>query len=330
LWYLLTGQTPFAGRSIEEIRDKQTEQLPLEQLKYAHVPTRVIALLKSMLAVDPGRRPQTAHELYTAVHRSVIHFDLKSRARRRRFALAAAAALLIAAAILFGTWRYNHVQSSGQVDKSIAILPFESLSADKENAYLAEGIHAVILTRLSKIADLRVISRFSTQHYSSKPLNLPEVAKQLGVAHVLEGSVRKSGDAVRVNVQLIKGSTGSNLWADTFDRTTRDIFWLESEVAGAVADKMQARLSGDEKLVIAAKPTDSAEAYDAYLRGNLLSLRPGWVGAKDAQRYLEQAVQLDSKFALAWAELSIVDSGAYITSVPSTNGRAARRSATGS
>jgi serine/threonine protein kinase/tetratricopeptide (TPR) repeat protein len=312
-WYLVTGRTPFPGGSIEEIRAKQTEQLPLEQLKRAHIPMRVMALLKSMLAIDTGRRPQTARELFSAVHRCVVHFD-KARSRRRRFAFAAAAALLIATTILFVTWRYNHVQSSTQVDKSIAILPFESLSADKENAYLAEGIQSVILTRLSKIADLRVVSHTSTQHYSSKPLNLPEVAKQLGVAHVLEGSVQKSGDAVRVNVQLIKGSTGSNLWADTFDRATTDIFWLESEVAGAVADKMQARLSGDEKLVVAAKPTDNAEAYDAYLRGLSLSLKPGFIGAEDAQRYLKQAVQLDSKFALAWAELSIVDSGAYITS----------------
>ena len=147
------------------------------------------------------------------------------------------------------------------------MLPFENLSEDKANAYFADGIQDEILTRLSKIADLKVISRTSTQHYKSAPENLPEIARQLGVAHILEGSVQKSGDAVRVNVQLIKAANDSHLWADTFDRKLTDIFSVESEVAKAIADQLRAKLTGQEEQVIAAKPTDNPEAYDAYLRG---------------------------------------------------------------
>ena len=156
---------------------------------------------------------------------------------------------------------------NGISTKSIAVLPFENRSEDKANAYFAEGIQDEILTRLSKIADLKVISRTSTQHYKSAPENLPEIARQLGVAHILEGSVQKSGDAVRVNVQLIKAANDSHLWADTFDRKLTDIFSVESEVAKAIADQLRAKLTGQEEQVIAAKPTDNPEAYDAYLRG---------------------------------------------------------------
>src|SRR5438045_2374020 len=158
-------------------------------------------------------------------------------------------------------------------EKSIAVLPFEIRSEEKANAYFAEGIQDEILTRLSKIADLKVISRTSTQHYKSAPENLPNIARQLGVAHILEGSVQKSGDAVRVNVQLIKTANDSHLWADTFDRKLTDIFSVESEVAKAIADQLRAQLTGQEEQVIAAKPTDNPEAYDAYLRGLAYTLK---------------------------------------------------------
>ena len=158
-------------------------------------------------------------------------------------------------------------------EKSIAVLPFENRSQDKANAYFADGIQDEILTRLSKIADLKVISRTSTQHYKSAPENLPEIARQLGVAHIVEGSVQKSGDAVRVNVQLIKAANDSHLWADTFDRKLTDIFSVESEVAKAIADQLRAKLTGQEEQVIAAKPTDNPEAYDAYLRGLAYTLK---------------------------------------------------------
>jgi TolB-like protein/class 3 adenylate cyclase len=198
-------------------------------------------------------------------------------------------------------------------EKSIAVLPFENLSSDKENAYFADGIQDEILTRLAKIADLKVISRTSTQHYKSAPENLPEIARQLGVAHIVEGSVQKSGDSVRVNVQLIKAVNDSHLWADTFDRKLTDIFSVESEVAKAIADQLRAKLTGHEEQVIAAKPTDNPEAYDSYLRGLAYSLKPGtpadYLGA---QKYLKEAVRLDPKFALAWALLTYVDATGYV------------------
>src|SRR5438034_165801 len=200
-------------------------------------------------------------------------------------------------------------------EKSIAVLPFESRSEDKANAYFADGIQDEILTRLSKIADLKVISRTSTQHYKSAPENLPEIARQLGVAHILEGSVQKSGEAVRVNVQLIRAANDSHLWADTFDRKLTDIFSVESEVAKAIAEQLRAKLTGQEEQVIAAKPTDSTEAYDAYLRGLAYSLKAGFLPANalGAQKYLREAVKLDPKFALGWALLSNVEARGYLT-----------------
>lgn len=199
--------------------------------------------------------------------------------------------------------------------KSIAVLPFENRSEEKANAYFAEGIQDEILTRLSKIADLKVISRTSTQQYQSSPRNLGEIAKQLGVAHVLEGSVQKSGDVVRVNVQLIKAANDSHLWADTFDRKLTDLLSVESEVAKAIAEQLRVHLTGREEQVIAAKPTDNPEAYDAYLRGLAYNVKTAYTPANalGAQKYLREAVRLDPKFALSWALLSIADSRGYIT-----------------
>src|SRR2546423_5518742 len=215
-------------------------------------------------------------------------------------------AVLLALALIFaGTVMVSRNRVSSTLpapEKSIAVLPFENRSEEKANAYFADGIQDEILTRLSKIADLKVISRTSTQHYKSTPENLPDIAKQLGVAHILEGSVQKSGDAVRVNVQLIKAATDSHLWADTLDRKLTDILSVESEVAKAIADQLRAKLTGEEEQVIAAKPTDNPEAYDAYLRGLAYTLKAGAndpVNALGAQKYLKEAVRLDPKFALA-------------------------------
>src|SRR6267154_2938719 len=308
-WYLLSGRVPFVGRTLREVAARQAEELPLEQLKKNHVPARVIALLQSMLAVNPAKRPQTARELLSAIHLCYTRFNTEARARRRRFMIAAAGATAVAGAIAIGAWLYQRVQSSAEMERSIAVLPFENRSEDKANAYFAEGIQDEILTRLSKIADLKVISRTSTQHYKSAPENLPEIARQLGVAHILEGSVQKSGDAVRVNVQLIKAANDSHLWADTYDRRLTDIFSVESEVAKAIAEQLRAHLTGREEQVIAAKPTDNTEAYDAYLRGLAYTLKTADTTANtlNAQKYLKEAVRLDPKFALAWALLSFVD-----------------------
>jgi TolB-like protein/Tfp pilus assembly protein PilF len=242
---------------------------------------------------------------------------LKKHRARVRWA-ATTAALLALGVIVAGIamfFRYRIRSTLAPPEKSIAVLLFDNLSSDKENAYFADGIQDEILTRLSKIADLKVISRTSTQQYQSKPGNLSEIARQLGVAHILEGSVQKSGDAVRVNVQLIKAANDSHLWADTYDRKLTDIFSVESDIAKAIADQLQAKLTGREEQLIAAKPTNSPEAYDAYLRGLAYTLKtlPTPVNALGAQKYLREAVRLDPKFALAWALLSIVDSRNYLT-----------------
>ena len=315
LWYLLSGRTPFVGRTMEEIRARQTSELPLEQLRNLHLPGQVITLLKSMLAPDPKDRPQSARELLSAVHSCYARFNPEARSRRRRVVLAGAASMLAIAALALGTWLYQRTRSFTPMERSIAVLPFENLSSDKENAYFAEGIQDEILTRLSKIADLKVISRTSTQNYKSAPKNLPEIAKQLGVAHILEGSVQKSADAVRVNVQLIKAANDSHLWSDTFDRKLTDIFSVESEVSKTIADQLQAKLTGQEKEIIAAKPTDNPQAYDAYLRGLAYTLKTGFTPANSlgAQKYLKDAVRLDPKFALGWALLSYVDASGYLT-----------------
>src|SRR5436305_135803 len=238
----------------------------------------------------------------------------KRRARVRRaevtVALLVLAAIIAAFVLLLRRPARSALAIAG---KSIAVLPFENLSRDPDNAYFAEGVQDESLTRLSKIADLKVISRTSTQHYKSAPDNLFEIGKPLGVAHILEGSVQKSGDAVRVNVQLIKAANDSHLWADTFDRKLTDIFSVESEVAKAIADQLRAKLTGQEEQVIAAKPTDNPEAYDAYLRGLAYTLKSAdtTANALGAQKDLREAVHLDPKFALGWALLSYVDAASY-------------------
>jgi TolB-like protein/Tfp pilus assembly protein PilF len=242
---------------------------------------------------------------------------LKKHRSHVRWAEAAIALLVVAAVVAAFIFVLRKPTRSliSIAEKSIAVLPFENLSEDKANAYFAEGIQDEILTRLSKIADLKVISRTSTQHYKSAPENLTEIARQLGVAHIVEGSVQKSGDAVRVNVQLIKAANDSHLWADTFDRKLTDIFSVESEVAKAIADQLRAHLTGREAQVLAAKPTENLEAYDAYLRGLAYSLKTANTSANSlgAQKYLREAVRLDPKFALSWALLSIVDARGYIS-----------------
>jgi TolB-like protein/Tfp pilus assembly protein PilF len=240
----------------------------------------------------------------------------RQRARVRWAEMAAALLLLAGIAAAFVLTSKKSAKSTSIVpEKSIAVLPFENRSEEKDNAYFAEGIQDEILTRLSKIADLKVISRTSTQHYKSTPENLPEIARQLGVAHILEGRVQKSGDVVRVNVQLIKAADDSHLWADTFDRKLTDLFSVESEVAKAIAEQLRVHLTGREEQVIAAKPTDNPEAYDAYLRGLAYNVQTVYTPANalGAQKYLREAVRLDPKFALSWALLSIADARGYIT-----------------
>jgi TolB-like protein/Tfp pilus assembly protein PilF len=235
----------------------------------------------------------------------------QARAAFRVKSAAVAALFLIAAlGVAFLMLRRSQEKFTNAAEaipyKSIAVLPFENRSEDKANAYFADGIQDEILTSLSKIATLKVIARTSTQQYQTKPRNLSEIAKQLGVAHVLEGSVQKSGDVVRVNVQLIKASDDSHLWADTFDRKLTDIFSVESEIAKAIADQLRAKLSPREKARIEEVSTANAEAYVFDLRANQILQNPDSTleDYKAAEQLYMQAIYFDPNFALAHARLA--------------------------
>jgi TolB-like protein/Tfp pilus assembly protein PilF len=223
--------------------------------------------------------------------------------RRRNLILLVVTAVILSASagLLLLPWAVRQ-----KVDKSVAVLPFENLSEDKANAYFAEGIQEEILTRLAKIADLKVISRTSTQRYQSKPDNFAQIAKELGVSNILEGSVQKAGNQVRVNVHLVNVQSGSQLWAETYDRKLSDIFSVETEIAKGIAESLQAKLTGREEQALAANPTNNPEAYDAYLRGLAFEARSNY--SSDARfkaiDFYDMAVRLDPNFALAWARLS--------------------------
>jgi len=224
-----------------------------------------------------------------------------SRPPRKDLAIPVVAVIVIASAVALLYFTQLRNRGSIAPQKSIAVLPFENLSADPGNAYFAEGIQDEILTRLAKIADLKVISRTSTQHYKSAPENLPEIAKQLGVANVLEGSVQKSGDAVRVTVQLIRAFSDSHLWAETYDRKLIDTFGVESDVAQKIASSLEAKLTGLEQRAIAARPTENTEAYQLYLKGRFFWNKRTGQGLKVALDYFQRAVAADPNYAAAYA-----------------------------
>jgi serine/threonine protein kinase/Tfp pilus assembly protein PilF len=282
VYELLTSKPPFYFGNIDrQIREKNPPSMARrrEELEIEAEPIPAVweEWVAACLAKDPRQRPQSVTEI-------ARQLQMPSRERTAK-----------------------------ALPKSIAVLPFENLSRDPDNAYFAQGIQQEILTRLTNIADLRVISRTSTQQYQSKPGNLSEIAKQLGVANILEGSVQKVADEVRVNVQLINAQTDSHLWAETYDRKLTDIFGVESEIAIGIAESLQAKLSGREEQALAVKPTNNPEAYDAYLRGLAFFARGHYSvdPLLKAIDFYERAVQLDPKFALAWARLSRADAFSF-------------------
>ena len=261
-----------------------------------------------------------------------------SAARNMRYAWALAGLGLLIAAVGVGAYWFWHrpvtkrtataeisnvvaeKTAAGQgvaiSEKSIAVLPFENLSSDKENAYFAEGIQDEILTRLSKIAALKVISRTSTQKYKSAPDNLREVGSQLGVANILEGSVQKIANAAHINVQLIRAATDEHVWAESYNRKLDDVFSVEGEVATAIAQQLNAKLTGAEHKEITDKPTNNPVAYDAYLRGVAIEHNQyGYESYQHAATAYARAVQLDPKFALAWARLAALRSFLFFNSI---------------
>ncbi|HEY0432184.1 MAG TPA: adenylate/guanylate cyclase domain-containing protein, partial [Pyrinomonadaceae bacterium] len=217
----------------------------------------------------------------------------------------------------------------GVSEKSIAVLPFENLSDDKANAFFASGIQDEILTRLAKINSLKVISRTSTQQYQSKPFSVGEVGRQLGVANILEGSVQRVGNAVHINVQLIKAASDAHLWAESYNRKLDDIFAVEGEVATAIADQLNAKLSGSEKKELAQKATDNPVAYEAYLRG-VTQIAQDNPESDNAAASFEEAVKLDPEFALAWAALGRMHAVIFLNNIDSSPSRrdAAERAVT--
>ena len=250
---------------------------------------------------------------------------IKKRSVRRRNTVAAAAVIAGAVIIAGGVWfsRNRMAQTLGAPEKSIAVLPFENLSRDPDNTYFADGIQEEVLTRLASISNLKVISRSSTQFYQGKPRNLRQIAKQLGVANIVEGSVQKIAGQVRVNAQLVNAQTDSHLWAQTYDRTLTDIFGVESEIARGIAESLQTKLTGGEQRALAVKPTSNAEAYDAYLRGLAFETRTSAIpdDLEKAVRFYERSVQLDSAFALAWARLSRANAQIYFGGLDKTLAR---------
>src|SRR4030095_6627805 len=320
LYELVTGHAPFTGDTPKEVMTSILEKEPPRLASYIRqIPAELQQIISKTLRKDRVERYQTASEMLQTLKSLRHKLELKAAPLWLRWARSPSVLVLIlllaALALALPFYWHRNLTTSPPPEKSIAVLPFENLSEDKANAYFAEGMQDEILMRLSKIADLKVISRTSTQRYKSAPQNLSEIASHCGVAHILEGRVQKTGDAVRVNVQLIKAANDSHLWADTFDRKLTDIFSVETEVAKAIDDQLRAHLSGREEQEIAATPTDTPEAYDDYLRGLAYTLKTATTPANalGAQKYLREAVELDPKFALSWALLSYVDSRGYLT-----------------
>src|SRR5438067_7097056 len=337
IYEMVSGVPAFSGATPSDCIASilKTEASPLSRVAPA-APPELQSVLHKALRKNRDERYQTIADMLADLRSLKEKLERAASAPKFQpawlWSAAVSAIVLIAIGALFFT-RYRSLPVAARAtsssvpdgtalsapanipEKSIAVLPFENRSHDPDNAYFADAIQDEILTRLSKIADLKVISRTSTQHYKTVPANVPDIAKQLGVADVLEGSVQKSADAVRVNVQLIKAANDSHVWAETFDRKLTDIFSVESDVAKAIADQLRVKLTGQEERVITARPTDSPEAYDAYLRGLAYNLKTSTTPTNllAAQKYLRDAVRLDPKFALAWAMLSYVEATGYIT-----------------
>jgi TolB-like protein/Flp pilus assembly protein TadD len=303
LWYLLTGQLPFTGPTVDAIAQKQNSRaLPLAQLKAARVPRCLVSLLVAMLARQPAARPGT-RELASRLE--TCRRQLRDRWRiARRLAFAAA---FLSVAIMALLWLRRDPEESIP-DKSIAVLPFENLSDDQTNVYFADGIQDQIVTKLASVADLKVISRASTAKYKSRAEDVKAVSQQLGVATIVQGTVQKAGERVRVNVQLIDARVDTHLWGKSYDRALQDVFALQSEISQEIADALRAKLSPSEALVLAAAPTRDSEAYDLFLKGEYEERHAEAVLTAEpfdrAAAFYRDALARDPQFTLAAARLA--------------------------
>jgi len=318
LYQLLTSHPPFAGgTTYETIRLLLNTEPRKPRALNPKIDRDLSTICLKCLEKDPKRRYSSAlalaedlerwlkHEPILARHTGIFTRGKKWVRRNPTSALLAASLIALAAAIGWNVWQGALISPpSALATNGIAVLPFENLSGNPDNAYFADGIQEEMLTRLGSIADLKVISRTSTQRYQSKPRNLREIAKQLGVANILEGSVQKAADQVRVNVQLINAQTDSHLWADTYDRNLTDLFAVETEIATKIADTLQAKLTGSEKQAIAARPTENSEAHELYLRGRFYWNKGLGPEFDKSRQYYHQAVELDPNYALAYVGLA--------------------------
>jgi TolB-like protein/cytochrome c-type biogenesis protein CcmH/NrfG/predicted Ser/Thr protein kinase len=314
LYQLLTGHPPFAGGTTYETIKLLIDTDPRPpRVVNPKIDRELSAICLKCLEKDPTRRYCSALALAEDLEHWLKHEPIQAKpsgffthARkwvRRNQSTAVLVTLLVALALGVSVILWNR-QPPVLIPKSVAVLPFENLSDDPNNAYFADGIQEEILTRLANISDLKVISRTSTKRYQSKPANLAETAKQLGVANIVEGSVQKAANQVRVNVQLINAQTDSHLWADTYDRKLTDVLGVENEIAKGIAESLRVKLTGHEEQALAAKPTNNSEAYDAYLHGLALEARTAPSASWDTRSFYDRAVRLDPNFTIAWARLS--------------------------
>jgi serine/threonine protein kinase len=321
-YQMLTGQPPFAGgTTYETIRLVMETEPRNPRLWNPKVDVDLATICLKCLEKEPAKRYRTAEALAHDLERWLRHEPILARRtgvfvrgkkwlqRNPTTAIAAVslAALLVAVGVIIwksDLFRERSTNTNVVSEKSIAVLPFANLSDDKSNAYFADGIQEEILSRLSKIAELKVISRTSTEKYKNSPPNLREVGQQLGVANILEGKVQKSGDQVRIMVQLINSPSDSHVWAETYDRKLTDMFTVESEVAQKIASSLQAKLTGSEQRAIAARPTENTEAYRLYLKGRFFWNKRTGPDLKTAADYFQQAIAKDPGYANAYAGLA--------------------------
>jgi eukaryotic-like serine/threonine-protein kinase len=317
LYEMVAGSPPFRGETPSDCIAAilTAEPAPLSSIS-PDVKAKLESILQKTLRKNTDERYQTVKEMFAELRMLKGKLEAKSsslqtraesvvsKIKRHKLGVVITLAGVLLVAVAVGYFFFFSAPGPLSNEKSIAVLPFENLSEEKSNAYFADGIQDEILTRLSKIADLKVISRTSTEKYKSKPDNLREIAKQLGVSNILEGSVQKAADQVRVSVQLINATTDGHLWAEIYDRKLTDIFKVESDIATTIAETLQAKLTGSEEHAISVKPTADAAAYQLYLKGRFFWGRRGGDNIQKAIEYFDEAIRQDPNYALAYAGLA--------------------------
>jgi eukaryotic-like serine/threonine-protein kinase len=319
LYELVARHPPFAGETAQETTQAILTLNPPPIDHKNKVGRDLQEIVNNALQKDRDKRYSTIAEMADALKNLQRKLEVATELKRaplwfrwlRTPAALFLALLVVALAVSLPLFRSRSRSPGTESKPGIAVLPFQSLSEEKSNAYFADGIQDEILARLSKISDLKVISRTSTQKYKSNPSNLRDIARQLGVANICEGSVQKAADQVRITVQLINATTDAHLWGETYDRKLLDTFQVESDIAEKIASTLEAKLSGKEKAAINARGTDNAQAYETYLRARALNNSQSDADNARMRDLLREAVGLDPNFAEAWSWLAVIESNRY-------------------